>query len=181
MRAKNDSIRELLLRENKIINDNKGKLRDTMLASLNDISTNITDTTADLSKAAQEGDLSENAAYTQAKETLAKLSAQKAISEQILDDIEESDDDDRHTPKDYIDVGCIFAIKKINQDNTPILVWKVFGILDSVEDKILTINCRAFKAFKDKMLGDVVSLPNSVNGVVNKYEVLGIYYEEENI
>lgn len=141
---------------------------------LKDINEIINSTVKEFRHASSQGDLSENAAYTEAKEKLVKLYTQKSYILEDIEYIENNISDITYVPKSYIDVNSTFLIRRL--DNQKEEIWKVNPgtIVDPIRG-ILSTACPIYQEFKGREKGDIIKTKNRVTGQTVEFQILDVY------
>lgn len=141
---------------------------------LKNVNSLIGATAKEFKEAALQGDHSENAAYSEAKDKLTKLNTQKYYLLRDIESIESAVTDMQYVPKEYIDIYSTFRLKR--EDTGEVSTWKVYpGSISDIERGIMSSECPIFKLLKDKVAGDTISAVNRVNGSVVKFNILEVY------
>ena len=165
-----ESIQEVSRRIERSLAD---KYKELQL-KLQEINSDIDRYAAEFRKAAQEGDVSENAAYTQAKEKLESRQTDKYRTLASLDDVKSAMEFKKYVPRDYIAEYSTFRLQRM--DTGEISEWRAYpGNMFALELGILSTSSDIFLLLKDKKKDDIVSVVHRITGVVVDFKILDVY------
>lgn len=152
------------------LSDRSAELKRELM-SVNEL---IAVTAKEFKEAAGQGDHSENAAYTEAKDKLTKLNTQKYYLLKDIECIDSVTTNLEYVPRTYIDMYSTFRLKRV--DTGEISTWKVYpGSISDVERGIMSSECPIYKLLSGKERGDIISTKNRMTGDVVKFEVIEVY------
>lgn len=156
------------------ISDKLAGRRLELASELEKVNKLIAVTAKEFKDAAEKGDHSENAAYTEAKDKLTKLNTQKLYLLQNIRDINSVVPNLRYVPKSYIGMYSTFRLKRL--DTGEVSTWKVYpGSLSNVEIGVMSSECPIYKLLDGKEKGDIIGTTHRINGKIVKFEVLEVY------
>ena len=156
------------------ISDKLAGRRLELAGELEQVNKLIAVTAKEFKDAAEKGDHSENAAYSEAKDKLTKLNTQKLYLLQSIRDINAITPDLRYVPKSYIGMYSTFRLKRL--DTGEVSTWRVYpGSLSNVEIGVMSSECPIYKLLDGKEEGDIVESTHRISGKVIKFEVLEVY------
>lgn len=141
------------------------------LASINE---ELAITAKKFKKAAGDGDHSENAAYSEAKDKLTKLNAQKSYLLEDLKSFQSVPAQIKYVPKTYIDVYSTFRLRR--EDTGTVETWRVYpGTISDMSRSIMSSECPIFQQLKNKESGSVIRTKNRMSGKFVEFTVLEVY------
>lgn len=175
MRYKNNEGKGLLVIEvSKEITD---KLNNKLISLKNELSSVdklIQETAVEFKEAASQGDHSENAAYSEAKDKLTKLNTQLLYLYKSISDIEAVMSDNIYVSKSYIDLYSTFILERI--DTGEISTWKVFpGSISDIEIGIMSSESSMYKLLQGKEVNDIVITKHRISGKEVHFKIIAVY------
>lgn len=161
-----------LKQESLRISGNLQRFRERLISHREQIIDEMSRNLEDLKEASNQGDRSENAAFTSAVEKVSELNGQLANVEKQLAEINSITDEDRYKPIGMVVLYSTVLLRTVIGD----IVLKLYpGEVSSIEDGILAQNVPVGKAIWAKEKGDTFSVRHKVTGEQVVYEILDLY------
>lgn len=141
---------------------------------LKEVNKDIEEVAKEFRTAAASGDVSENAAYTEAKDELTRLNTYKIYLLMEIEEIEAIGVNINYVPKTYIDLYSTVRVREEHTGN--IYTWKIFpGNITDMKRGIISSEVSAYEKMKGKEEGDYFILEHRITGEEYKYTILEVY------
>lgn len=134
----------------------------------------IAKTAKEFKEAADQGDHSENAAYSEAKDELNKLNTQKLYLFRELESITAVASHANYVPKTYIGLYSTFRLERL--DTGEVSTWKIYpGSISDINRSMMSSESPIYKTLEGREKGDIIRTTNKVSGKVLQFKILEVY------